>query len=513
MFTGIVETIGTVSRLVQHDETSSGGGGTSLTISGCADILTDVHLGDSISVNGTCLTVTEFGKDEFKVGVAPETLRRTNLGGLKEGSGVNLERAVRADTRMGGHLVQGHVDTIAEIVETRQDGNAITFRLKPRDKFVLRYIVEKGYVCLDGASLTITAVNDEEGWWEIMMIAYTQEKVVMGNKRKGDDVNIEVDQVGKYVEKSVAAYFEGSGASGGAMLEKMHKPSNSEHIGQNHTTIMADLKDATNDFPYMQYPEVERLTKVVCDIGDVLLVADDGSHPPLRTQASSVLLSTASKVFRTLLRGSFAEGEAMRNATHSLVEIRVSDTPADLLLLCQLLHFQGDLDKVKHEQFLDLALIIDKYDCAQALRYATTSKFAALEPDDLGQTVKLSYLAAAWILDQPEAFRRLSKSIVTCHEYGPAAVEGRILFSMKTNIHAHQDRMYGGGGGCWESPSQTPPPKAVEPTTKFEWVLIVERIELFCVGLCLDCLKGNMTCRAEHTDPFSQRLCGSRSGT
>lgn len=206
---------------MQHDETSSGGGGTSLTISGCADILTDVHLGDSISVNGTCLTVTEFGKDEFKVGVAPETLRRTNLGSLKEGSGVNLERAVRADTRMGGHFVQGHVDTIAEIAETRQDGNAITFRLKPRDKFVLRYIVEKGYVCLDGASLTITAVNDEEGWWEIMMIAYTQEKVVMGNKRKGDDVNIEVDQVGKYVEKSVAAYFEGSGASGGAMLEKM----------------------------------------------------------------------------------------------------------------------------------------------------------------------------------------------------------------------------------------------------------------------------------------------------
>jgi riboflavin synthase len=165
--------------------------------------------------------VTEFGKDEFKVGVAPETLRRTNLGSLKESSPVNLERAVRADTRMGGHFVQGHVDTIAEISETRQDGNAITFRLKPRDKSVLRYIVEKGYVTLDGASLTVIAVNDDEGWWEIMMIAYTQEKVVMGNKRKGDDVNIEVDQIGKYVEKSVAAYFEGDNTSGGAMLEKM----------------------------------------------------------------------------------------------------------------------------------------------------------------------------------------------------------------------------------------------------------------------------------------------------
>jgi riboflavin synthase len=167
------------------------------------------------------LTVTEFGKDEFKVGVSPETLRRTNLGSLKEGSKVNLERAVSASTRMGGHFVQGHVDTIATIAETRQDGNAITFRLAPRDKSVLRYIVEKGYVTLDGASLTVTAVNDSEGWWEVMLIAYTQEKVVMGKKEKGAGVNVEVDMVGKYVEKSVAGYFESNGASGGAMLEKL----------------------------------------------------------------------------------------------------------------------------------------------------------------------------------------------------------------------------------------------------------------------------------------------------
>jgi len=192
-----------------------------LTISNCAEILDDAHLGDSISVNGTCLTVTDFGKNEFKVGVAPETLRRTNLGSLKEGSGVNLERAVSASTRMGGHFVQGHVDTIATILETRQDGNAITFRLQPRDKSVLRYIVEKGYVTLDGASLTITAVDDDSAWWEVMLIAYTQEKVVMGKKKKGDDVNVEVDMVGKYVEKSVAGYFENNGVSGGAMLEKL----------------------------------------------------------------------------------------------------------------------------------------------------------------------------------------------------------------------------------------------------------------------------------------------------
>ncbi|KAF1825989.1 riboflavin synthase alpha chain [Dissoconium aciculare CBS 342.82] len=221
MFTGIVEIIGTVSALKSLDESSSGGGGTSLTISDCAEILGDAHLGDSISVNGTCLTVTEFSKNEFKVGVAPETLRRTNLGSLQQGSHVNLERAVSASTRMGGHFVQGHVDTVATILETRQDGNAITFRLQPRNRDVLRYIVEKGYVTLDGASLTITAVNDGEGWWEVMLIAYTQEKVVMGKKRQGEDVNVEVDMVGKYVEKSVAAYFEGNSGDGGAMLQKM----------------------------------------------------------------------------------------------------------------------------------------------------------------------------------------------------------------------------------------------------------------------------------------------------
>ncbi|KXT11107.1 hypothetical protein AC579_638 [Pseudocercospora musae] len=221
MFTGIVEIIGTVSKLVELDDSSSGGGGTSLTISGAAEILGDCNLGDSISINGTCLTVTEFSKDDFKVGVSPETLRRTNLGKLKEGSGVNLERAVSASTRMGGHFVQGHVDTVASIAEKRPDGNAVTYRLAPKDKSVLRYVVEKGYVTLDGASLTVTEVNDTEGWWEIMLIAYTQEKVVMAKKEKGDDVNVEVDMVGKYVEKSVAAYFEGSVGSGGAMLEKM----------------------------------------------------------------------------------------------------------------------------------------------------------------------------------------------------------------------------------------------------------------------------------------------------
>ena len=139
---------------------------------------------------------------------------------------MNLERAVSAETRMGGHFVQGHVDTVAKILSVTPDGNALTFRFEPRDKEVLRYIVEKGYVTLDGASLTITRVDDGEGWWEVMLIAYTQERVVTAGKGAGQEVNVEVDMVGKYVEKSVRGYFEGlekqSGEEGGGgVLERI----------------------------------------------------------------------------------------------------------------------------------------------------------------------------------------------------------------------------------------------------------------------------------------------------
>jgi len=186
---------------------------------------------------------------------------------------------------------------------------------------------------------------------------------------------------------------------------------------------MADLNDTTSDFPYTQYPEVEPLTAIVCDIGDVLLVADDGSHPPLRIQASSVLLSTASKVFRALFRGSFAEGEALCNAAELPAEIRISDAPDDILLLCQLLHFRGDLENVRHQRFLDLALIIDEYDCAQALLHVIISKFATLDLCGDDQVEHVCYLAAAWILDQPKFFRGLSKEIVTHYEHGPLELD------------------------------------------------------------------------------------------
>lgn len=122
---------------------------------------------------------------------------------------------------MGGHFVQGHVDTIATILSITPDGNAFTYRLSPRDKSVLRYVVEKGYVTLDGASLTITKEDGAEGWFEVMLIAYTQERVVMGAKKPGEEVNVEVDMVGKYVEKSVRAYFEGKDGGETGILEKM----------------------------------------------------------------------------------------------------------------------------------------------------------------------------------------------------------------------------------------------------------------------------------------------------
>lgn len=135
---------------------------------------------------------------------------------------MNLERAVSGDTRLGGHLVQGHVDTVAKILSVVPDGNALVFRFQPRDKDALKYIVEKGFITIDGASLTVTKVDDQgDGFWEVMLIAYTQEKIVTASKKEGDYVNVEIDMVGKYVERSVNAYLGGISGGNFAVLEKM----------------------------------------------------------------------------------------------------------------------------------------------------------------------------------------------------------------------------------------------------------------------------------------------------
>ncbi len=195
MFTGLVEEIGRVETVDARE------GGFDLTIR-AKTVLEDVKPGDSISVNGVCLTVTRFDADGFTVGLAPETRKRTNLGDLQPGAPVNLERSVLLDTRLGGHYVQGHVDATGTITETRQDEDALWVTIKT-DAALMRYIVTKGYVAIDGTSLTV--VDTGTDWFNVTLVAYTQTKIILTQKTVGDTVNLEVDILAKYVERLVAA--------------------------------------------------------------------------------------------------------------------------------------------------------------------------------------------------------------------------------------------------------------------------------------------------------------------
>jgi len=174
-------------------------------------ILNDCHIGDSISINGVCLTVTEFDQNSFKVGLSPETLHRSSLGDLNPGDGVNLERAMGTTSRFGGHFVQGHVDATASITERITDGNSlrITFHLPspapPNSEDLMPFLIQKGYVTIDGASLTLITVNDRDRSFSVMLIAHTQSKITLTNKKERENVNIEVDMIGKYVQRSVQA--------------------------------------------------------------------------------------------------------------------------------------------------------------------------------------------------------------------------------------------------------------------------------------------------------------------
>jgi riboflavin synthase len=168
-------------------------------------VLSGVALGDSIAVNGVCLTVTAFDDNAFTVGLAPETLKRTDLGDLKAGDGVNLERSVTPTTRMGGHFVQGHVDGTGTITAFRADRDALWVTVAV-DPALMRYIVSKGYVAIDGTSLTV--VDTGADWFNVTLIDYTQPKIVLPRKKPGDKVNLEVDILAKYVERLVAVRGE-----------------------------------------------------------------------------------------------------------------------------------------------------------------------------------------------------------------------------------------------------------------------------------------------------------------
>lgn len=195
MFTGIIEEIGLIR------EANTGHERDNTLLIGCTNATSDAHIGDSIAVNGVCLTVTQFGADWFAVGLAPETLRRTNLGALAAGSAVNLERALAVGQRMGGHYVQGHVDATGEIVAIRPEGESKVVTIRAPHS-LMRYIVEKGFIAVDGTSLTITATTEDT--FSLAIIAHTQEWALIGRQQVGDTVNLEVDILAKYVENIVA---------------------------------------------------------------------------------------------------------------------------------------------------------------------------------------------------------------------------------------------------------------------------------------------------------------------
>lgn len=213
MFTGIVEEMGEVFAIAGDRELGN------FIVIGCRIVIEGARLGDSIAVNGTCLTVTELGTGRFTVGLSPETLSRTNLGQLEVGDPVNLERSLTYGGRMGGHYVQGHVDGVGRIAAITPDGDSLRIRIEPPPG-LMRYIVEKGYVAVDGVSLTVAAL-DATGF-TIAMISYTREAVIMGTQPVGTPVNIEVDIIAKYVER-----LTGPWTVGGSVPES-GRPANAE---------------------------------------------------------------------------------------------------------------------------------------------------------------------------------------------------------------------------------------------------------------------------------------------
>ena len=195
MFTGLVEEKGTILAIGEGE-----GGGSRLKIAcGFAGELSN---GDSVAVNGVCLTALSPGAGAFEADAMGETLARSSLGDLAQGSEVNLERALRADARLGGHIVQGHVDATGTVVSASEDGNALVVRIGC-GQAVLRYIVEKGSIAVDGVSLTVSAVTDE--WFEVWLIPETRERTLIGSASPGTRVNLEVDILAKYVEKLVTS--------------------------------------------------------------------------------------------------------------------------------------------------------------------------------------------------------------------------------------------------------------------------------------------------------------------
>jgi riboflavin synthase len=191
MFTGIIEEVGQIVS-VQRGQVSS-----RLKVKG-AKIFEDIHLGDSIAVNGVCLTATAIDGDTFEADVMAETLRRTNLGTFRPGSRVNLERAMSAGGRFGGHIVSGHIDGTGSISSMVREENAVWVKIITGEK-LLKYIIEKGSITIDGISLTVAELGED--YFKVSVIPHTGSETTLLTKKPGDVVNLENDVIGKYVER------------------------------------------------------------------------------------------------------------------------------------------------------------------------------------------------------------------------------------------------------------------------------------------------------------------------
>lgn len=193
MFTGIIEELGTIENIRQSGE--------AIVMSiRASKVLSDAQLGDSIAVNGVCLTVTSFTKNHFTVDIMPETVRHTSLQTLSQGSKVNLERAMAANGRFGGHFVSGHVDGVGKIIKKNKQDNAVYYDIEVPVS-ISPYLLLKGSVAVDGTSLTIFGVTEKA--FTVSIIPHTLSETVIGSKGVGDIVNIECDMVGKYIEQFI----------------------------------------------------------------------------------------------------------------------------------------------------------------------------------------------------------------------------------------------------------------------------------------------------------------------
>ena len=206
MFTGIVEEMGVIRSIRR-------GAHSAVLSIGAETVLSDLKIGDSVAVNGVCLTATTVDAGGFTADVMHETLNRSSLGALVPGSPVNLERAMAANGRFGGHMVAGHIDGTGTITARRRDDNAVWYTVSA-DPSLLRYIVEKGSIAIDGISLTVASVETDR--FSVSVIPHTAAVTVLGRKRPGDIVNLETDLIGKYVEKLLRP-AEGTVPSGSAL--------------------------------------------------------------------------------------------------------------------------------------------------------------------------------------------------------------------------------------------------------------------------------------------------------